>query len=253
MKTLHIKLTIFDVQGFFGFFRKHFSTTSSLSYSFPPRTSIIGIIAAILGFERDTYYSLFPSETCKIALQMRASVRYATNTVNYLMTDKPLTLKKLRGIGGQMPTHVEMLLSGERDLSQLCYRIFFNHEDEKLQDEITEHIRERRFSYPPSLGSANNIAELKYVDLVKAEVYKPTGEVNVHTVVPVSVLKNLRPQEGTKISIEELVPADFTEDRKLKREENYIFEAKGKAIKASIQGEVFRCTVDGDDIAGVFM
>jgi CRISPR-associated protein Cas5h len=248
-----MKLTIFDVQSFFGFYRKHFSTTSSLSYSFPPRTSIVGMIAAILGYERDAYYNLFTSEACRIALQIRTPVRRVTNTVNYLMTDKPLTVKKLRGMGGQMPTHVETLLADERGLSPLCYRIFFSHEDEKLQDELTERIRDRRFTYPPSFGSASNIAEAKYVDLVDAEVYRPDGEVDVHTVLPVSVLKNLRPQKGAKIHIEELVPAVFTEDRKLKREENYIYEGKGKPIKASLKCEVFVCTVDGAKIAGVFM
>jgi CRISPR-associated protein Cas5h len=211
------------------------------------------MIAAILGFDRDGYYNLFSSEVCRIALQIRTPIRRVTNTVNYLMTDKPLTLRKLRGGGNRMPTHMEMLLSNGRDLSQLCYRIFFNLDNEKLQNEITERIKGCRFAYPPSLGSVNNIAEVKYMGLVDAEVYRPNGEVDVHTVLPVSVLKDLRPQIGTKINIEELVPADFTKDRKLKREESYIYEVSGKPIKVSLQCEVFTCKVNGVKIAGVFL
>ncbi|MDW8022877.1 MAG: CRISPR-associated protein Cas5, partial [Nitrososphaerota archaeon] len=46
-----MKLVVFDAKCFFAHFRKHFSTTSSLSYSFPPRTTIAGMMAAILGYD----------------------------------------------------------------------------------------------------------------------------------------------------------------------------------------------------------
>ena len=52
-----------------------------------------------MGYEKDAYYGLFASEVCKITLQVMVPVRRLTNTVNYLMTDKPLTLKKLRELG----------------------------------------------------------------------------------------------------------------------------------------------------------
>ncbi|MGB9778318.1 MAG: type I-B CRISPR-associated protein Cas5b [Candidatus Bathyarchaeales archaeon] len=248
-----MKLVVFDAKCFFAHFRKHFSTTSSLSYSFPPRTTIVGMLAALLGYDRDAYYSIFPSERCRVALQVRTPVRRLTNTINYLMTDKPVTLRKLRGIGGQAQVHVEMLVSDSREPCQLCYRIFFNHENEDLLKEVAERLKRLRFAYPPSLGSANNVAELYYVDFVDAEVYQPKGEVEVHTVVPVSVLERVVPQHGRRIYVEELVPADFTGDRKLKRKESYIYEGEGKPIKVVVNCEVFSCTLDGDEIVGVFM
>jgi CRISPR-associated protein Cas5h len=248
-----LKILVFDVKSFFAHFRKHFSTTSSLSYSFPPRTTIAGLVAAILGYDRDSYYPIFSSGKCRIALQVKSPVRHATNTLNYLMTDKPLTLKKLRGGGGSMQVHVDMLVSGEREPTQLSFRIFLNHENEELLNEIAERIRDRRFSFPPSLGAINNVAEVEYIDFVNADNYRPDGEVEVHTVVPVSVLKRVYPQSGRRIFIEELVPAEFTEDRMLKREENYIYEAGGKPIRVLVDSDVFSCTVNGDKIVGIFM
>ncbi|MCX8153608.1 MAG: CRISPR-associated protein Cas5, partial [Candidatus Bathyarchaeota archaeon] len=64
---MNIKLVVFDAKCFFAHFRKHFSTTSSLSYSFPPRTTIAGMMAAILGYDRGAYYTTFSSEKCRIA------------------------------------------------------------------------------------------------------------------------------------------------------------------------------------------
>ncbi|MCS7113798.1 MAG: type I-B CRISPR-associated protein Cas5b [Nitrososphaerota archaeon] len=250
---MSIKLIVFDVKCFFAHFRKHFSTTSSLSYSFPPRTTIAGMMAAILGYDRNAYYPVFSSEKCRVALQVKTPVRRITNTVNYLMTDKPVTLSKLRGIGGQAQVHMEMLVSDSREMRQLSYRIFFNHEDDDLLKKVLERIKCRRFVYPPSLGTANNIAELEYVDFVNAEVYRPNVEVEAFTVIPVSVIKRILPQYDRRILVEELVPAEFAEDRELRREENYVYEWEGKPLKVVVDGEVFSCVLNGEKVAGVFM
>ncbi len=250
---MNIKLLVFDIKGFFALFRKHFSTTSSLSYSFPPRTAVSGLVAAIMGYDRNSYYEVFSSEKCRIALQVKSSVRHVTNTLNYLMTDKPLTLKKLRGVGGSMQVHVDMLVSGEREPAMLSFRAFLNHEDEKLLNEVAERIRSRRFAYPPYLGTANNIAEVEYVDFVDAEVYRPSDEIEVHTMVPVSALSKVYPQRERRICLEELVPADFAEDRKLRRQENYIYEGGGRALRVMVDCEVFKCTLNGERVVGVFM
>jgi len=246
-----LRLTVFDVHGFFAVFRKHHSTTSMLSYSFPPRTTIAGMMAAILGYERDSYYDLFSSRKCRIALQVKGDVRHTTNTVNYLMTDRPLTIKKLRGHGGRMPVHVDVLLSGQHCLNQLFYRIFFNHEDGRVQGELTERIRQSRFAYPPCLGTAYSLADVRFVDVVDAEVYRPDVETAVHTVLPASAVAELHPQEGVRIFFEELVPADFSEGRKLARIETYLYGTG--PIRVRLNCEVFSCTVDGEKVVGVFM
>lgn len=153
-----------------------------------------------------------------------------------------------------MPVHVDMLVSGEGEPFQLSYRIFFNHEDEGLLNEVAERVRDCRFAYPPSLGTANNVAEARYVDFVNnAEVYKPDEEVAIHTVIPVSAIKRVYPQSGRRIYLEELVPAEFSEDRKIKRKEDYIYEGEGKPIKVLVNCEVFSCFIDGEKVAGVFM
>ncbi|MEW6070945.1 MAG: CRISPR-associated protein Cas5, partial [Candidatus Thermoplasmatota archaeon] len=40
---------VFTIKGQFAHWRKWFTTTSPLTYSFPPRTAVIGLIGAILG------------------------------------------------------------------------------------------------------------------------------------------------------------------------------------------------------------
>jgi CRISPR-associated protein Cas5h len=249
-----IRLTVFEVSGFFAIFRKHHTTTSTLSYSFPPRTTVLGLLAAILGYERDSYYSIFSPELCRVAVQVKSPVRHMTNTVNYLMTDgKTPNIKMLRGLKGRMPVHVDVLLSGQNAPSQLSYRIFFNHNNENIQNELTERLAQGKFAYPPYLGTANNLADIRYIGLAEAEVYKPEGEIEISTVLRSSALVMLNYLGGTRILIEELVPTSFDEDRRPGKTETYIYEAEGKAFKAMVNCEVFSCEVDGGRVVGVFL
>ena len=49
-----MKIIVFDIKGKFAHFRKFYTNSSSLTYGIPPRTAICGILAAILGLERDS-------------------------------------------------------------------------------------------------------------------------------------------------------------------------------------------------------
>lgn len=64
-----MKIIIFELWGKFAHFRKFYTNSSSLSYSVPPRTTIEGIIAAILGYERDSYYEKFNPDNLYVAVR----------------------------------------------------------------------------------------------------------------------------------------------------------------------------------------
>lgn len=64
-----MKFLVFDLKGKFAHFRKFYTNSSSLSYLVPPRTVIEGMVAAILGFERDSYYDMFSAENLLVAVQ----------------------------------------------------------------------------------------------------------------------------------------------------------------------------------------
>jgi CRISPR-associated protein, Cas5h family len=80
------KILIFDLVGMFAHFRKFYTNSSSLSYAFPPRTVITGLLAGILGYERDKYYEEFSSENCSVGLAIKNPIRKLVQTVNYIRT-----------------------------------------------------------------------------------------------------------------------------------------------------------------------
>lgn len=50
-----MKVVAFDIWGDYGHFRRFFTTSSPLTYSFPPPTAVRGIVGAILGLDKDAY------------------------------------------------------------------------------------------------------------------------------------------------------------------------------------------------------
>ncbi|MGC9203091.1 MAG: CRISPR-associated protein Cas5, partial [Thermoproteota archaeon] len=52
-----ISVLVADFWSDYAFFRRGYSTTSPLTYPFPPRTAISGLIACIVGMDWNEYYS----------------------------------------------------------------------------------------------------------------------------------------------------------------------------------------------------
>jgi len=238
---------VFDISGFFAHFRKFYSTSSSLSYAFPPRSAIVGMLAAILGREKDSYYEEFSLDKCKIAIALRTPVRKIVQQVNYLDTDT-VSEERLRGRSQRVPTALEFVLP-EPPSTSVKYRVFVNHD---TMNEIRQRITSRKFVYPPSLGLSGCPATLSFVSGLKAEVKEFSEPIAVSTVVLASRIEII-PNEGIKIYREERVPISFSTGRKIERLDDFVYESEGKPVKARVKGESFKCELPEGEVYGVFM
>ena len=63
---------VFELWGDYAHFRKFYTTSSPLTYPFPPKPTIIGILSSILGFDKknNEYLKHFEKDTFLIALQL---------------------------------------------------------------------------------------------------------------------------------------------------------------------------------------
>jgi CRISPR-associated protein Cas5h len=250
-----LDLLVFDVSGYMGHFRKVYSTTSSLSYMFPPRTAIMGLVASILGLDRDSYYDDFAPEHCRIAVGLRGPVRKLVQKILYLNTDT-LDEYHLRGTYSKeprVPIAVEMLVP-EPPQPQLGYRIYLHHAADETMSVLAGRLASRRFSYPVSLGLTGCLATVTLVDRVAAEFITSKQSLPIRTVIPQSKLAEMNPKPDRRVHVEDRVPVSFDSTRHIRRIENFVFEGKGQPLDASIHGELFKCQVKGEgDIYGVFM
>ncbi len=223
-------ILILDIKGKFAHFRKFYTNSSSLSYSIPPRTTLIGIISAVLGYERDSYYELFSRENFNIAVRGLSPVNRIMQSLNYI---KATGNKYLIEPEEHTQIPFEILCSED----SVTYRIYLHHKDKTIMDEIQERVKNKRYVYPPYMGAAPFSCSIDYVDRVLGNLIEENSTVSLCTALRADIIN-----QGTlDIFTEELqivkerMPAEILKDRVIGQIENYIFDQKGKSIKASIK------------------
>ena len=244
MKTHIDRLLIFDIRGAMAHFRKFYTNSSSLSYSFPPRTTITGLIAGMLGIERDKYYEKFSCEKCKIGISVRVPIRKIMQTVNYIRT-KSLGEINLSAGPTQIPLEIVLPLT---DDEQLDYRIYFYHITE-LFDEFRKKLAAKKFVYPPYLGLSEFIAEIRFIDSIEDEGI----EILSNSSKPVDIVTPINAeqiQEGGLIFeyssgkilqyIKERMPIEFTPERRIKKVGSFIYEKNNNMAQLKIKGNYYR-------------
>lgn len=238
------KLLIFDIKGPAAHFRKFYTNSSSLSYTFPPRTTITGLIAGMLGREKDNYYEEFSSEKCKIAVSIRTPVRKIMQTVNYIRT-KSLGELNLSEGHTQIPLEI-VLPSGNFDV--LKYRIYFYHNGKTFY-ELKEFLNSGKFFYPPYLGISEFIAEIKFIDFIEKDKIEKISDssvpIEIVTVVNVKQIPNggltfEQDSEKPFQYIKERMPLEFDSKRKLKKGASFIYEKIHNKAKLKIKGNYYK-------------
>lgn len=180
------KLLIIDICGDLGFFKISEVTRATISYPFT-RTSIIGIIGAILGKPRNSYWDKNdPLGNLDVAIQMINPIQRLGFMVNY--THSKYTTNVARKINTYLPTQsgtdfIGFVTNVRLDyLRNIHYRVFIKTNNEILYNELKSHLIETNYVFPPYLGHANLLADINY--LGESTFTKiDSEEVMVHTIV----------------------------------------------------------------------
>ncbi|MCZ7384745.1 MAG: type I-B CRISPR-associated protein Cas5b [Candidatus Methanoperedens sp.] len=233
-------ILIFDLKGPFAHFRKYFTNSSSLSYSFPPRTVITGLVAGLLGYERDTYYKKFGDSECKVAVSIKTPIRKIMQTMNYTNT-KSYTMDSI--LSGKME-HTPIPLEIVRPLNNydIVYRIYFQHE--KIHQEFKERLEQQKFFYPPYLGITEFLAEIEFIDVGELSDPQKNTDAILNCVCRKNAIKDrgLKFEDDNSQYLIEKMPADFSENRDITRLEQYIFEKSGKDLNVSLNEPFYKVT-----------
>ncbi len=226
------KVLIFDLEGPFAHFRKYYTNSSSLTYLFPPRTVIIGLIAGLLGLpsERHTlkineiYYEKFNTDKCLVAVSLRTRIRRMMQTVNYIRTT---SLSEIDGSAGGRGTQIPLeILVSEKDAKEITYRVYFYHMDEGIYAEFKDRLKQQMFVYPPYMGLTEFLASIKYIGEGKVSKNKE-NHMNIDTACKLKEVE-LDFRNDDLQYITEKMPTGFLNDRKPLPSEEYVLEIKGK-------------------------
>jgi CRISPR-associated protein Cas5h len=248
-----VNVAVFDLIGPFAHFRKYYTNSSSLSYAFPPRTVLMGMVAAILGWERDSYYEKLGLNEARFAVVIEVPVRRLIQTVNYIRT-KEEDLARLRKLGVMKGTQVplELLLPGDTS-SSLCFRVYFAHRDENVTRELRERLAAGRSCYPLYLGLSEFIAQAHLVYYGPPDEVIPAGqEVVLHSVLVADYLRRPAFRGGVVLG-RERAPQSFGAGRKLMPPGNYIYETQARPWRAELSVPVYSFSLPSGKETVAFM
>ncbi len=164
----------FDIAADFAHFRKVGNNSAKPSYRVPPRTTVAGLLAGLVGMPRDSYYDLFSPDSSVVAVvskEMPHTYTMGITTVNTKADDaiQYLPHEQSWHQGAEMLTPESYVKHDrQRDTYEMLvdpvYRVYVALADEDVHEELLARLKESRFHYSPSLGLSECIAEISAVD-----------------------------------------------------------------------------------------
>lgn len=193
------------VRGPWGHFRRVEGNVVKQTYRIMPRTTVAGLLAAVLGIERDGYYAQFGPDTSRVAVEPTRPLRTLNMPMNTLSTaDEDLQSLNPRGkISVKLPDpsklrqqhNYEVLVDPE-------YRLDIALEDGGLYRELREALAAGKSHYIPSIGLSEHLAEIEYHGEFDVE-RGPDGEVvEVDSAVP-NAVESVVPSPESRCQVEE--------------------------------------------------
>lgn len=216
------RVTVFDVWGDYAHFRKNYSTSSPLTYSFPPRTAISGLIGAIIGLDKAEYFRHFFKEDAEIGCKILAPVKKVRIGENLIDT-KSTGSVKMHLIKNRTQIRFEFAKDPK-------YRIYFSHSDELLYKKLKDNLINHRSVYTPCLGLSQLVCNFAFVG--EFGIKRSSEEFQtIDSVVLGKCLLETDFEEG-KEYFSEVMPCEMGEGREVTEYSEILFERDGKKIKA---------------------
>jgi len=200
----------FTVSGPWAHFRRIDTTTEKLTYKIIPRTTTAGLIAAVLGQPRDSYYDTFAPDASAIAITPQSSLSTLSIPQLTLPTEEG-DIQTADGVKGKTVVSPGNIARERKRrtfeyIVDPSYRIDVVLDDDAVFDEIAEMLTNGRAIYTPYLGKSECLATID--DVERGRVNKDDAATAVDSTVPEEYVV---PTAGERLQIER-TPAYMTAD-----------------------------------------
>lgn len=219
-----MRCLVFDIYGDFGHFRKFYTTSSPLTFSFPPRTAIGGLISAVVGLNKEEYLKYFLKEEAFIGIRILSPVK--KHRISYNLIDTK-TAKLMSKIQNRTQVTYEVL-------KDCRFRIYFYHKNKDLYDKIVYNIKTGLTNYTLCLGLSEFIANIRFSYESDLSLKKNGIGIYIDSVIPFN-------EESLKVIFEEgkeyfkdTMPNEMNEDREVTEYIKVLYERNGKPIRCDI-------------------
>ena len=220
------KILKFKIWGDYAHFKKFYTTTSPLTFEFPPPPTIIGIISAIIGLDKEEYLEYFQNpDDFKIALSIVNPIKKVRWTQNLIDTKHHFWR-----IENRTQIRIEFLKDS-------AFVIYFSHKDENIYNRLKRNLENHKSIYSISLGLSELLANFILLDEAKIEDSKSDGWIEIDSVLPYSSLldDNSVDFEISREIFKVNFPILMQPNRVVNKREDILFERNGKPIKCKIK------------------
>jgi CRISPR-associated protein Cas5h len=227
---------VFDISGKFAMFRKSYTTTSSISFPFPPPTTVAGIIGAILGFphnsnqkaDRADYW--FKMRGTRVAVKINLPIKWYRTGINFTNTKT-----------NKSSDHTQIKHQFVRDPS---YRIYV---DGPLEESLKDNLKKRIFHFSPYLGVAFCEAAIDWVG--QFPILKTQKGFILDSVLPVGAVPPKIDIRQTGNLNQTLIPLQMSASRKLLKTVNVLYKTEIAPIVLDEEDETEVTYVGGDAVS----
>lgn len=207
-----MNVVVFRIKGSYANFRKVYTTTSSNTLSFPPRTAILGIIGAILGYDNGggKAYHLEKLSNLETSVIVEKKLEKIRTPVNYIHTKD----------GGRTQIILELIKNPS-------YLVFLQKKDFDNWDRLVQMLENGESVFTPYLGLSEFIAKVEFVGIFEAEK-EENLPCPVNSVIPQSRAEIM--VEKNVLYLKERATRSMDKERKYIEHETYILRKDAQPI-----------------------
>lgn len=176
----------FTVRGPWAHFRRIDTTTEKLTYRVIPRTTVAGLVAAILGQPRDSYYGTFAADASAIAISPQSAL--GTMAIPQLtLPTKEGDIQTADGVSGKTVVDPGRIATERKRrtfeyIVDPVYRIDLILDDDSTFEALEEMLQSGRSTYTPYLGKSECLARIE--DIQTGTVTPASDATAVDSTVP---------------------------------------------------------------------
>ena len=267
-----MEVLCFNISGKLAHFRKYYANNTAFSFTIPPRTSLMGMVAAVMGWQRDSYYEMLASENIHFGIRVLSPLKKSFHRLNFLQ------IKDLKGDisksdwafdfrGGKetsIQTPFEVISGLNLTKDDVSYQIFISNtpQGNDIFKEIKNHFLNSYPVFNITLGIANFSASIKDIKVIEANAvneFISDDYILIHSAVPISHVEDLKFKKddfGSYNFVEEdMMPGDFVanNNREVRKMNRLLFSTTQNPLRVKLNTPFLKLQLPEEEIAFQFM
>jgi CRISPR-associated protein Cas5h len=160
-----MNVVCFDYTAKYGHFLRAEANANGVTYPFPPRTALLGLIAAVLGLQKDA----LAVELAGANLALGGSVPRAFWHKTNVRKDPPAPLSwRAKATDKGSSSEQRNFRFPQEWLWRPCYRVWASLPG-TLQESLARRLKDRRWHFTPCMGLSEMLADLEFIHESDAE------------------------------------------------------------------------------------